>query len=329
MPRNLVVCIDGTANHYGTVNTNVVHLYKRICRDDHQLALYEPGVGTFSSYFGRRAGSAIGRTLGKLFGHGLTENIENGYRFLMRHYTAGDRVFLFGYSRGAYAVRALAGMLAKCGLLEPGLDNLVPYASRLYTERDNDEVAAGFRATYARECPVHFIGVWDTVKSLGYLYTRRHFFDARLGDHVRHACHALAIDERRPKFEPLPWRESERPPGHTLQQVWFSGAHADVGGGYADRALAEIALQWMQARAEHHGLLIDPDIEPEQPPDPTGKLHDSLATIPGRILQATHLGARPRTIEPGAKIHASVEQRRQHTDYNPDPIPEDYEITPS
>ena len=113
----------------------------------------------------------------------------------------------------------------------------------------------------------------------------------------------------------------ERPPGHTLQQVWFSGAHADVGGGYADRALAEIALQWIKARAEHHGLLIDPDIEPEQPPDPTGKLHDYLATIPGRVLQILHLGARPREIPQHATRHPSVQQRQQATEYTPDNLP--------
>ena len=324
--RNLVVCIDGTANKYGTVNTNVVHLYERLVNDDdRQLTLYEPGVGTFSSTFGRTVGGAIGRTLGKLFGHGLTENIENGYRFLMRHYQPGDTIYLFGFSRGAYAVRALAGMVRKCGLLKPSLDNLAPYASRLYLEQDNDDVAAGFRETYAREAAVYCIGVWDTVKSLGYLYTRDRFFNDRLAPDVTHGYHALAIDERRPKFEARLWDESRKADHQTIEQVWFAGAHADVGGGYDDRALAEVTLQWMLDRATACGLHVR-DIDPPQPADPTGTAHDSLATASGRILQLTHLGARPRTIEPGALVHKSVDKRRRAKDYNPEVLPAEHSL---
>ena len=321
-PRNLVFCCDGTANEYGTVNTNVVHLYKRLDNHpDQQISRYEPGVGTFSP-IGLSDSGRAGILLGKLFGHGLTENIENGYRFLMHHYRTGDRVYLFGFSRGAYAVRALAGMLQKCGLLRAEQTNLVRYATRLYTGKDNDAEAAGFAATYGRPCPVHCIGIWDTVKSLGYLYANRRFFNARLGPHVTHGYHALAIDERRPKFEPLLWNEALAEPHQTIEQVWFAGAHADVGGGYEDRGLAEISLQWMIDRAAAAGLHIRPDAEPPQPPDPTGVLHEPWNRWSGRALRVAHLGDRPRSIPDGARVHQSVRQRRRATEYDPAVLPE-------
>lgn len=326
MPRNLVFCCDGTANEYGTVNTNVVHLYKRLAGEG-QIACYEPGVGTFSP-LGLSDGGRTGRVLGKLFGHGLTENIENGYRFLMKHYQPGDRVFLFGFSRGAYAVRALSGMLCKCGLLHPEQENLVRYATRLYNRQGNDEAARGFAETYGRPCPVHFIGVWDTVKSLGYFYTKRRFFNARLGRDVTHGVHALSIDERRPKFEPLPWDEQAAQPHQQVEQVWFPGAHADVGGGYADRSLAEISLQWMIERARTAGLRIHDDIEPPQPPDPAGPIHEPWNTPTGRLLRIAFLGTRPRAIPEGAAVHTSTEQRREQTGYHPEVLPTDYRLTP-
>ncbi len=324
-PRNLVFCCDGTANQYGTVNTNVVHLYQRLADDsDTQIARYEPGVGTFSP-FGLIDGGKIGITLGKLFGHGLTENIENGYRFLMRHYRPGDRVFLFGFSRGAYAVRALVGMLAKCGLLYPEQGNLVRYATRLYNEQGNAEAAAGFAQTYGRPCPVHCIGVWDTVASLGYLYANRRFFNARLGANVTHAYHALAIDERRPKFEPLPWEEHRAHDHQTLEQVWFPGAHADIGGGYAERGLAEISLQWMLDRAQAAGLQINDAAEPPQPPNPAGQMHRPWKTWTGRALKLLFLGNRPREIEPRAHIHTATANRINQTDYNPEVLPDQFQ----
>lgn len=314
--KNIVFCCDGTANEYGTVNTNVVHLYKRLAEDEQQLARYEPGVGTFSP-LGLMDGARTGAALGKLFGHGLTENIENGYRFLMEHYREGDRIFLFGFSRGAYAVRALSGMLYKCGLLRPEQGNLVRYATRLYNQKGNDEEAAGFAATYARCCPVHCIGIWDTVASLGYLYRNRRFFNAKLSSEVTYGYHALAIDERRPKFEPLLWNEDRIESHQTIEQVWFPGAHADVGGGYEDRALAEISLQWLTHRAADRGLRLKNDLDIPQPPDPAGTMHEPWKTWSGRALRLLHFGSRPRELPADAKLHASVHQRQEALDYQP------------
>ena len=102
----------------------------------------------------------------QMTGHGLQRNVEDAYRRLMRCHESGDRVYLFGFSRGAFTVRSLAGMLHKCGLLDAGHENLVEYASKVYNTAGNDDVAAGFRSTFGRDCPVEFIGVWDTVDSL-------------------------------------------------------------------------------------------------------------------------------------------------------------------
>lgn len=325
-PRNLVFCCDGTANEYGTVNTNVVHLYKRLADDpDAQISCYEPGVGTFSP-LGIMRGGKVGMVLGKLFGHGLTENIENGYRFLMRHYREGDRVFLFGFSRGAYAVRALAGMLAKCGLLYPEQTNLVRYATRLYNKWDNDEEAAGFARTYGRPCPIHLVGVWDTVSSLGYLYRNRRFFDAKLTSTVTHGYHALAIDERRPKFGHLPWDEERVEAHQNVEQVWFPGAHADVGGGYPERGLSEISLQWLTERARAAGLRLREEVEPPQPPDSAATLHEPWNTWSGRALRVAYLGQQLRKIPEGALVHGSASARHEAIGYRPEVMPQDYKV---
>ncbi|WP_018871239.1 DUF2235 domain-containing protein [Thioalkalivibrio sp. ALgr3] len=316
MERNIVFCCDGTANQKGEVNTNVVHLLRRIPTTARQVSAYEPGVGTFSP-FGMRRENIIGTTLGKLFGHGLTANIENGYRFLMQQVREGDRVYLFGFSRGAYAVRALSGMLRKCGLLQPGREDLVSEASRLYTGRHNEDEAARFRKQHSRPCPVHFIGAWDTVGSLGYLYRNRRFFDTRLSPEVTHARHALAIDERRPKFEALLWDDTRVESGQTLKQLWFPGAHADVGGGYEQRQLAEIALQWMLEEAAEAGLIVKEPHEPAIAPDPAGPIHEPWNTWAGRTLRLLHLGDRPRDVPPDA-LHPSAKARHQALGYRPE-----------
>ena len=164
MGKNIVVCIDGTGNEYGENDTNVERMYELVVRDKGQIAFYDPGVGTFS-VFGRTLGKEIGIILGKAFGVGLTENIEDAYSYLMDRFEPEDTLYLFGFSRGAFAVRCLAGMLHKVGLLQKGSSNLIPYASKIYNTRGNDAIANGFKKTYCNECKPHFIGVWDTVGS--------------------------------------------------------------------------------------------------------------------------------------------------------------------
>ena len=219
------MCCDGTGNEYGTNNTNVVIAYALAEESAQQCRYYDPGVGTGGWVYEEDAGT-LRAAMDQATGHGLRKNVEDAYRFLMQAYEDDDRVYLFGFSRGAFTVRSLAGMLHRCGLLRPTAANLVEYASKLYHQEDGDnggeEVDAGFRATFARPCPVHFIGVWDTVESL-ILNAGRKWHDTRLSPETAFAYQALAIDERRSDFPPCLWDESSRAAHQALEQVWFCG----------------------------------------------------------------------------------------------------------
>ncbi len=244
--KNIVVCCDGTGNEYGTNNTNVVTTYELATESTRQCRYYDPGVGTL-----RATAGATGR--------GLRKNVEDAYRFLMQVYEDGDLLFLFGFSRGAFTVRSLAGMLYCCGLLPPTAANLVEHASKLYHKKggmDNAKVADGFKTTFSRPCPVHFIGVWDTVESL-LLNAGRKWHDARLSPETTFAYHAVAIDERRRDFPPCLWDPTSLKKGQMLEQVWFAGVHSDVGGWYDDRGLSNVALQWMLSEASKRGMILD------------------------------------------------------------------------
>lgn len=336
MPKNIIICCDGTGNEYGRLNTNVLHLYESLVQDDEQVAFYDPGIGTFS-FLGLPVGERFGVLLGKAFGLGLRENLADAYAFLMQHYEPGDRVYLFGFSRGAFTVRALAGLLYKCGLLKNEQENLTRYAIELYNRRGNNDVARGFKVTFARPCPVYFIGVWDTVASLGWFLSKR-FFDARLNPEVTHGYHAMAIDEQRRRFRVLPWDETLKTDHQRIEQVWFPGAHSDVGGGYADRRLSDVTLRWMLRKAIAAHLRVRRDwrrrIEAgcrvlsgihRRPvgrldkvpraslqPDPLGKLHES------RIKAWRLWRPAARRIPELSRIHASVfERMRELPDYTP------------
>ena len=306
--KNVVICCDGTGNEYGTNNTNVVTTCELAEESERQCRYYDPGVGTGGWVYEEEEGS-LRAAMDQATGYGLRKNVEDAYRFLMQVHEAGDRVFLFGFSRGAFTVRSLAGMLHRCGLLRPTAANLVEYASKLYHRRDDDAadraVDAGFRATFARPCPVHFIGVWDTVESL-ILNAGRKWHDARLSPETAFAYHALAIDERRRDFPPCLWDESSRAPHQVLEQVWFAGVHSDVGGWYDERGLSNIALQWMLGKARACGMHLDEDALrlPRHRGDPLGKMHRSYTGF------WRFRGSRRRRIPEGARIHRSVIERR-------------------
>ena len=299
--KNVVVCCDGTGNEYGDHNTNVVKLYEAVVRDANQTAFYDPGVGTFS-VLGRGIGRPVGILLGKAFGYGLQQNIEDAYRYLMEQFQPNDRLFLFGFSRGAYTVRALAGMLFRCGLLEKGSVNLVPSVSKIYHGGDPDNIARGYKKTFCRECRPHFIGVWDTVRSFGW-FLGRTFFDATLNRDVSYGYHAVSIDERRKKFPVSLWNEARKAPGQTIEQVWFPGVHSDVGGWYTESKLSDIALQWMLKKAEAQGLRLENGWCDSLDPDPLGRLHNSR-TGGWRLWCPVS-----RRIPEGALVHRSVRVR--------------------
>ena len=306
--KNVIVCCDGTGNEYGTNNTNVVAAYGLAEESERQCRYYDPGVGTGGWVYEEERGT-LRASMDQATGYGLRKNVEDAYRFLMQVYEDGDRLFLFGFSRGAFTVRSLAGMLHRCGLLRSTAANLVEYASKRYHQhepgRDDAEVDAGFRAAFARACPVHFIGVWDTVESL-VLNAGRTWHDTRLTPETTHACHAVAIDERRRDFPPCLWDETSRQDGQVLEQVWFAGVHSDVGGWYDERGLSNIALQWMMGKARSCGMHVDEVAlrHPGHQGDPLGKMHESFSGF------WRFRGSRRREIPEGARIHRSVIARR-------------------
>ncbi len=331
VPKNLVVCCDGTGKAFGDENTNVVALFDAIHKDDlfsavrkqrdgelAQVAFYDPGVGSLAPEARFSLRGRLGMALSKAFGLGFRKNILDGYRFLMTNYQDGDRVFLFGFSRGAFTVRWLAGVLHKVGLLHRGNENLLDYAMQMALAPGNAAVADGFKRTFSRSCDPHVMGVWDTVSSLGVL-SGKTFPDLVLNPGVRHAFHALSIDERRGKFPPQPWDEAHRAEHQEILQVWFAGDHSDVGGGHTrDRGLSFVTLSWMLEHARRCGLVVREDAlaairEYEEPLAPAHDLYRGAWRL---------LGSAVRAVPEGARLHATVVDRmRAQPDYRPPALP--------
>ncbi|AFJ02639.1 hypothetical protein Q7C_1490 [Methylophaga frappieri] len=259
--QRLIVLFDGTWNDPED-QTNVYRLSRQIHDYDgeiHQRFFYDPGVGT----------SKLSRFLGGTFGYGLSENLRQGYEWLVKRYSAGDEIWVFGFSRGAYTARSLVGMIRKCGLLHITKPKLLDDAEKLYRNKeaapDSDECKQ-FRATYSREVKIHFIGVWDTVGALGIPgtnlseYGKYSWHDTELSSIVERAYHAMALDEFRAVYDVALWTSPEgttKPSQLALEQRWFIGAHANVGGGYGADPLADISLAWMSAKARNAGLVLD------------------------------------------------------------------------
>ena len=319
--KNIVICCDGTMSRYESdaKNTNVVRLYQRLGKDgSQQISYYDPGVGTQSALrtgVGRRAQNA----LASVFGYKVKRNVLEAYRYLMDSYEPGDRVYLFGYSRGAHTVRVLAGMLHKCGLLTKGSVNLIPDMARTYYAKGNDKRAEGFKATFSRECKPHFIGVWDTVASVGWLWRRKFYRNTRLNCDVTYGYQALALDERRWHFRPSRWDERDIPEGQTIEQVWFPGCHADVGGQVPDRGISDITLTWMLRHAKDKGLKLKDGWWTSLRPDPVGEIKRSDRHV-------LRVGAKDRPVPEGAKLHVSVIRRNERfgDHYRPGSLIEPY-----
>ena len=348
MSRNLVLCLDGTNNKYAATNTNVVKLYAMLDRKSNdQLAYYQPGIGTMppAGMWGRLQ-KRIVTTLDLAIAWLLEEHVSDAYRFLMRYYEEGDRIYIFGFSRGAYTARVLAAMLYKVGLLSKGNEELVPFAWEMFTHKSSlgQEPCAGFRRTFAREVTVHFLGLWDTVSSVGWAWNPSHYQYTANNPGVTTIRHAVSLDERRAYFVQNLWGS-----GPDVEQVWFPGVHCDVGGGYieSEAGLSKIALKWLLEEAEAHGLKTNPiakaailpaqDSQEYAAPNALGKKHESLEGwwwisefLPKRIKDPAKnwtptwivpLG-RPRTVLAGALMHASIFTRQNGlADYRPRNIP--------
>ncbi|KAG1740621.1 hypothetical protein EDB19DRAFT_763182 [Suillus lakei] len=340
--RNLVICIDGTSNKYGDKNTNIVELYSEMVKDDKQFTYYNSGVGTYAKGYTHWM-EQVSSVFDLAFAFNISRTIMDAYRWLSDKYHPGDKIFLFGFSRGAYQVRALAGMIHEMGLILPGNIDQIPYAFEIYSainsgKSKDKELAAGFRSTFSRQgVVIHFVGVWDTVSSVG-IRKENILPSTDTCDHICYFRHALALDERRVKFLPeyvyggmsdrsksksVPHPEDE---GH-VKEVWFAGSHSDVGGGNREKTgnalnFQDMPLLWMREEALDAGLVFNsPKVAFRYEDLKSPKITNSL-TFPWWLLEALpirrlrynnsnrhtilpHLG-KGRTILPGQKVHASV-----------------------
>jgi len=347
MSKNLVVCLDGTDNEFCAHNTNVVRLYQSLATDPaRQLSYYDPGVGTiWEPGTISRIEQRTQMILGLAFGLGVTRNVSEAYQFLMRAYEPGDRIFLFGFSRGALEARAVAALIHRCGLLQAHLEQLIPYAVRLFQTAGERDVVGAFKTTFSRTVDVQFLGLWDTVTSMGNVWSPVHWPNTAYNPAVRHVGHAVALDERRAFFRPNRWGGRFPVERQTVSEVWFAGVHSDVGGGYpaASSRLWAITLEWMARHARDAGLVFDDarlsaalsEGRPGQSdlPDYATAQHDSLTAlwkpleaVPRRARERTGTGTftdprwmiplaqagfkgRPRTLTPGEQVHRTAVQR--------------------
>lgn len=262
--KRLAIFFDGTWNSAdgdGTVDTNVVKLSRAVHATQdtahHQIVLYLRGVGS--------TGVALERLVAGATGEGIDDIIRSAYMFIAQNYVPGDEIFIFGFSRGAFSARSLAGFIGAAGIAKRQtlgqLKRLWAYY-RTPPKRDPSVIADIDRHMDVR---IKCLGVWDTVGSLGvpavFLFDEKlnapyQFHDTSPSAIVEHAYHALAIDEMRDEFVPTLWT-GKAPDGVIIEQVWFAGGHSDVGGGYAECGLSDIPLVWMAEKAEGCGLVLD------------------------------------------------------------------------
>ena len=280
---------------------------------------YDWGVG---SYHDKVSGGVTGK--------GLHKNIMDDYRYIVQNYAPGDHIFLFGFSRGAYTVRSLCGLINNCGILKRPDANLIQAAFDHYKKPSaryapRGEASVAFRRTHSHASrKIEFVGVWDTVGAmgipisfLGLFDDKDEFYDTKIGRNVRTARHALAIDEFRRDFEPTVWNHR---PGMSLKQVWFSGAHSDIGGGYkpdrGGRLLSDFPLDWMMREASSAGLTLEPHLKRRLNPSAAATLHKSRRSF-YRLKKKLY---RPIDHEKtDVLIHSSVKQRwERDRKYRPD-----------
>ncbi len=341
--KNIILCSDGTGNRGGKGHgTNVWRLYNGVhlrISNPRQITYYDDGVGTDDNKYLRAFGGA--------FGWGFTRNVKQAYRFLVRNWEQGDSIYMFGFSRGAYTVRALAAFVAHCGMIKNGREEsetgLEEKIRRLVDAYHREKVDDNYEdVELTRPVPIESVGVWDTVSAIGlpfdmllktFIYRFFHFKfrDHELRDAVKSGMQALAIDDERRTFHPTLWKEDRA----GIEQVWFAGVHSNVGGGYPKQEMSHVALEWMISKCKWDGIkgiVFEPEFEDEvrRNANVHGRLYDSRAGA------AAYYRFAPRDIDllcrendiKTVKIHQSVFERIQSaTDgYNPGSIPVDHPV---
>lgn len=306
--RNLIIGFDGTwnepqLNNGEEVDTNVtkfLHALKSL--SGRQSTHYQKGVGT-------RAWEALP---GGIYGYGLEKRIQNAYRFLCNRFRdakwtpAQNRIFVIGFSRGAYSARRFAALVNFCGIPKDPDDTELGW--HVFNQRDIDTAKSLKVKKRFFDAPIEMVGVWDTVKATN----DEDFHDHELPSNVKAGYQAMAIDEQRSFFQVLRWDDDPR-----VLQLWFSGVHSDVGGGFSNQGLSDTALHWMIYRALGHGLefkkaYVDDNVKPK----PTGMLHNSYKGI------WVPLGKVERKILAADLVHESVKERLEKVPtYDPENLP--------
>lgn len=349
--KRILICLDGTWNESGAAagksDTNVFRLFQSAehFKTPNQVSFYSPGVGT----------KFLEKIRGGVFGYGLYEQIKEGYLHVAETYQPGDQVIVAGFSRGAFSARSLASFLVECGVLkDPGTSffsasdqRSVDHLWELYRNRHEDPDA--LRTYCSKNCHpptdtlVGAVAVWDTVGALGVPWEmfsgsrladlaqerenkRLGFLNTRLSPRIARAYHAVALDEQRVPFLPTLWDDPRVATGE-IQQVWFAGAHANVGGGFSNRGLSDICLDWMiRQLRKHHGLnLRDAPMNPDAVWEEVGKtdMDQKAAKVDGRLVDTL----RPREVPPNSLIHPTA-ITRQNGDARHSPIVPAAKINP-
>jgi uncharacterized protein (DUF2235 family) len=296
MGKNIVIFSDGTGQKGGVgYNTNVYKLFNMVeDRTSRQIVYYDPGLGTDWR-----------KITGAITGRGFSRNLLDCYRFIFTNFEADDNLYLFGFSRGAATVRSLSGFIHLFGVLPKSREDLIEQAFDIYRivdkEKRTKQAAAFIDKHHTMWCKIKFLGVWDTVAALGFPLKwvsffldkffphKFHSFD--LSDSVEYARHALSIDEERKTFRPVLWNPlPSTEPADRLKQVWFSGVHTDVGGGYKEEELSNISLAWMIKAATAKGLIIYEKASAYKyfltaPRDVNGMMHNEQHGFPGRLFR--------------------------------------------
>lgn len=339
--KNIIICFDSISilpiaknDDYTLdyVSTHVSRLLSVIDLDrENQIAFYTPyGVvvniaqnGEEIDISGVDTSSILGQRMHELqfsfttfFGFRSESTVLEGYKFLMNIFNPGDRLFLFGFGRGAFNARMLSGMLIRFGLLLKERKDLILHFSKI---NKIPIFHQKFKETHCIECNPYFIGVWDTPRSVGFVLSKK-FFDNMLSSRVAHGYHAISIDDKRSKFPVALWDESHKHPNQVIEQVWFAGVHSDIGGWYPERDLSDITFAWMIDKIAYCGLRLKENWYHNLNQNPAGLMHESRTGM-WRLQKPV-----VRRIPEGARVHQSVLDRMKIIpDYKP-LLPRNYEV---